>query len=382
MLFAALFWIIPPGPTDNPAPTIGAGFQRGVGLGLWQGLYYWIQQQQVARGGQPWYYYLLVIPLYEQLVVVFGLGGAVYSFFRPNRFRLFLVWWFAASLFLYSWAGEKMPWLTIQILLPLFLLAAGALARLLEAAYAVIVRFARQPLTFGRPLQVLVQPTILGVLLALLLLIPMLHNMLTLSQVDAAVAPREMLVYVQTTPDWTRVMNKIEALDQKLYGGRHLISIGVGAGMEWPTYWYLRDYPNAHFGYDPTVAGAVPVDVMLLAQWETDGQQYLDATPAGWSAHQYKLRWWWDEGYKPRPCVATKTTNCQQSDFLLYGIGLGPYLSYGQPAAKGQPDFNLGKALGRIWSWEWTRTSIGTLDPGSTDFVFVVRAGLPIQAYP
>ena len=79
--------------------------KNGIGDGIWQGLYYWIQQQQVARGGQPWYYYLLLIPLYEQIGVVFGLVGAIRSLVRPTRFRLFLVYWFVGNLFIYSWAS-------------------------------------------------------------------------------------------------------------------------------------------------------------------------------------------------------------------------------------------------------------------------------------
>src|SRR5579885_1554696 len=49
----------------------------GIGDGIWRGLYYWLEQQQVQRGGQPWYYYLLLIPLYEQIGVVFGIAGIV-----------------------------------------------------------------------------------------------------------------------------------------------------------------------------------------------------------------------------------------------------------------------------------------------------------------
>ena len=71
MLFAALYWVIPGGQATD----WGQGFLLGIGRGIWQGLYYWLQQQEVARGGQPLYYYLLLMPLYEQLVVVFGLAG-------------------------------------------------------------------------------------------------------------------------------------------------------------------------------------------------------------------------------------------------------------------------------------------------------------------
>jgi hypothetical protein len=121
VIFAALYWTIP-GPSGIVS-NWAEGFQQGIGHGIWQGLYYWIEQQNVDRGGQPIYYYMLLIPLYEQLAVVFGLIGILYSLIHPNRFRLFLVWWFTLSLGLYSWAGEKMPWLTLHMLLPLMLLA-------------------------------------------------------------------------------------------------------------------------------------------------------------------------------------------------------------------------------------------------------------------
>ncbi len=69
ILFTALFTNIP----------------GGIGDGIWQGLFYWIQQQQVARGGQPWYYYLLLIPLYEQIGVVWS-GGCRALFVAPGPF--------------------------------------------------------------------------------------------------------------------------------------------------------------------------------------------------------------------------------------------------------------------------------------------------------
>ncbi|HET9224024.1 MAG TPA: TIGR03663 family protein, partial [Roseiflexaceae bacterium] len=46
---------------------------------------------------------------------------------------ILLVWWAIATLGLYSWAGEKMPWLTIHVALPLVLLGAWALGRVLAA---------------------------------------------------------------------------------------------------------------------------------------------------------------------------------------------------------------------------------------------------------
>jgi uncharacterized protein (TIGR03663 family) len=115
------------------------GFRDGLGRGLLRGIYYWLEQQHVARGGQPWYYYLILIPLYEPLALVFGLAGMVRAFVQPTRFRIFLVYWFAVTMLLYSWAGEKMPWLVIHIMLPLICLAGVAL----DWVIATVVRGAR-----------------------------------------------------------------------------------------------------------------------------------------------------------------------------------------------------------------------------------------------
>ncbi|HEY7983671.1 MAG TPA: flippase activity-associated protein Agl23 [Ktedonobacterales bacterium] len=398
VLFALLYWIVP--GTDHGISSVSQGFQVGVGRGIWQGLYYWLQQQEVARGGQPWYYYLLLIPLYEQLAVVFGLAGIVYALRRPTRMRLFLVYWFVAALALYSWAGEKMPWLVLHILLPLLLLAAVALAALVGAAVAEWGRLAgdrvararawaadarREPGTlvaggWRRAAPGLrVAGLALGLLAAVLLLIPMTWGMLTLSHADAANGPHEMMVYVQTTPDVDLVMNKLAAADAALYHGQHQLKIGVGQGEEWPFYWYLRDYwmdphPLAYATFDYPLTGNAPrQDVLLLTPG--DAATYMAAHPGQYAARQYQLRSWWDEGYKPPPCFATATHVCPPS----WGTGVGPalWLSYGDtPPLKAK--FDLGRASSRLWNWLWHRTPLG-YDKGSYDFTLLVRTGVPIQ---
>ncbi len=416
LIFAALFFIVP----GTNCQSVGACFQMGIGKGIWQGLYYWLQQQQIARGGQPFYYYLLLIPLYEQLACVFGLIGLVYSLVRPTRFRLFLVWWFVASFGLYSWAGEKMPWLSIHILLPLMLLAAVALdwvvraiaplagqlahARLLPSSPpAWATRFSlgfvgyderrgepavQQPTSagaspgFAATIRRRWRPTVglAGALGAVLLLIPMIHSMLTLTQVDAANGPLEMMVYVQTTPDVDLVMSKITKADQALYGGRHELRIGVGTGEEWPFYWYLRDYTNVYYGYNPSAADTPEVDVAIMLPYDpshSDAQTFMAVHPQGFQSKQYKLRSWFDEAYKPEPCIPTTTHKCSAADQWGSGVNLGPYLSYGtyaNPHAK----FDLGRAASRLWSWLWQRKPLGATG-GSYDFVFIVRTSLPIK---
>ena len=66
--------------------------------------------------------------------------GAVLAFRQPTVLRAFLVWGFALSLAIYSWAGEKFAWLVLHPLLPLILLAgprrAGAVGGARHAARA------------------------------------------------------------------------------------------------------------------------------------------------------------------------------------------------------------------------------------------------------
>ena len=392
VVFAVLYWTIP-GP-GGYVSTWAEGFQQGIGRGIWQGLYYWIEQQNVDRGGQPVYYYLILIPLYEQLAVVFGLAGVVYSLIRPTRFRLFLVWWFLVSLFLYSWAGEKMPWLSMHILLPLMLLAGMTVGRALQGT----VEFLRQYRQRQRNRLVEIDFTngpvraapwwkrsyvsILATVAAALLLIPMVYGMLILSHQDAADGPHEMMVYVQTTQDVDTVMNYINHADQVLYHGQHKLRIAVGAGEEWPYYWYLRDYPNTYFDYPASNAAYVkqhPVDVLLLYPAGdpngADAATFMGQHPTGYVQQTYKLRSWWDEGYKPLP-----PANPQPSQFLLYGDGFGNWLVYGKAVPAGTKINWLTGAptgFGRLWNWLWHRQALGDVN-GSYDFTMIVRSGMPM----
>lgn len=141
---------------------------RGLASGLFASLGYWMAQQDVARGGQPWYYYLLILPLYEPIAVFFSLAGTIFFASKgvrwlmrrraDNRFAetpqrlgafnvdrpvpfasfgalmpLFLVWWIFGAVAVYSWAGEKMPWLMVHMVRPASLLSAVFIGMLLTS---------------------------------------------------------------------------------------------------------------------------------------------------------------------------------------------------------------------------------------------------------
>lgn len=130
--------------------TNGGGFATGM-VGS---LGYWLDQQGVQRGSQPWYYYLAVqIPVYEFLPAIGSLIAAGIGIKRwfanvdvgrslevdaatgTHRFPalLFLGLWTVANIFAYSYAGEKMPWLTVHIALPMILLAGWSFGQIVEA---------------------------------------------------------------------------------------------------------------------------------------------------------------------------------------------------------------------------------------------------------
>ncbi|MBN1878468.1 MAG: TIGR03663 family protein [Anaerolineae bacterium] len=132
----------------------------GIVTGMVGGLAYWMSQQSVERGGQPWYYYPLIGALYEYLPLLLsgitGVGAIAYAFKRRDRiqnpeseiqssesetapasfiirfFPLFLLIWALLSWIAYVYAGEKMPWLFTHIALPHILLAAWGIGCWLE----------------------------------------------------------------------------------------------------------------------------------------------------------------------------------------------------------------------------------------------------------
>ena len=115
----------------------GRGCSKG---GLWSGsigaLAYWIEQHDVQRGGQPFYYYVLLLGLYEFVPVIFAVAAVASAWFRRSLFGLFCAWWFLGNFVIYSWAGEKMPWLLPHVAMPLVLLAATLAGRLVRAGDA------------------------------------------------------------------------------------------------------------------------------------------------------------------------------------------------------------------------------------------------------
>ena len=212
--------------------------------------------------------------------------------------------------------------------------------------------------------------------LAVLLLVLTLQNMYQVTFVHYADGPHEMMIYVQTTPDVNTVMAKVNALDQKLYGGKHLLPIGLTSDGTWPLIWYLRDYPNTCLDY-PTGCSATAKSIPVIITGGDNLYGYQSQYSTSYLYHQYQMRTWWDEGYKPAPCVPSKTVKCASSSQISTGVGPWVWLSYGDNPPPGAT-FNLGRAVSNVWQWWWQRKAIGSTN-GSYNMGLFIRKDLGVH---
>jgi uncharacterized protein (TIGR03663 family) len=293
---------------------------RGLRDGLLRSWMYWLEQHGVQRGNQPMWYYLLLLAGYEQLIVLFALIGAGYALVRRRLlFPLFCAYWWIAALVLYSYAGEKMPWLILHILLPALLLAAWFLGTVIEG------KFARHWKTAA-----------LGTAAALFLF--MIHTAWPLTYQRGDV-PVDLLVYTQTSPDVPEVMRQIDQIAFRTGQGKQM-GITFDAGVSWPFYWYLRDYKNLHFVPVLTTPPTDPV-VLIAADQDAQARQFL----TNYTGVRYKLRWWFPEELYRQMTWST-----------IVKTPFDPKL--------------------RADLWRWLIYREPALPPGSYDFMFYIRNDL------
>lgn len=125
----------------------------GVFTGSWQSLGYWLMQQDVARGNQPWYYYLVGLGVYELVAFAFGAVGVIWLIRNRATYGgmgIVLAAWVIATLALYTVAAEKMPWLLVNITVPLAWVAGMFMGHLMDGIdWASLTRRAAATLILG-----------------------------------------------------------------------------------------------------------------------------------------------------------------------------------------------------------------------------------------
>ncbi|MEX1022152.1 MAG: flippase activity-associated protein Agl23, partial [Dehalococcoidia bacterium] len=260
----------------------------GVAGIFWNSLDYWIDQQDVRRGTQPGLYYLMMLPLYESLVLIPGvIGGMWLTFGRRDGFAALLLWWFLAVFVALSAAGEKMPWLTFHLALPLCFLAAYALGGHAPRVAAAVRAGRGSTLAWAGTAA---GAAGLGLLFALALWTDYGLN------VDHPDTPVEPLIYVQTSPEVPVLAERIVAAVRD--GPASRVVVDTQQSLTWPWAWYLRHVPITYVDGGNLGADSVNPDDVLIAT--------VGAVPFGSPIRDgrgapvdYRHRWWFpEEGYR------------------------------------------------------------------------------------
>ncbi|TAK74310.1 MAG: TIGR03663 family protein, partial [Dehalococcoidia bacterium] len=261
---------------------------RGIWGLPWNSLNYWLEQHTVQRGNQPPFYYLMMLPLYEILVLAPAAATAAWLIARRrDAFAIFAGWWFLGSLVAFSYAGEKMPWLTVHLTIPLAVLAAYGLGRALPAA-ARAVRAGR-----GHPLAWAGTGLAAAAMLLLVAYTVDADVGLNKRHPDTAVEP---LIYVQTTPQVPPLAADIR---QRLKDGRaKQVYVDNTDSLTWPWAWYLRGlavrYADAEFFRQGNLE---PDAVYVVARGTLDE---LAPVRRQYEPSRYYIHRWWfvEDGYR------------------------------------------------------------------------------------
>jgi len=227
----ALFW----GVQLILYSTLFTNFAQGLSSGIAGSLGYWLAQHEVQRGSPDPLFYISLLLLYTPLLLLTGIPGLLRLRFTP---RLMIGLWFLGNLIVYSWAGERMPWLLLHISLPLCLLAGPALAHAFQQRTRL--RWLYAPL------------------LALTLVNSLRLNGPNANSVD------EPLVYAHAGP---HLKTAVHIVNTTL--ATHPDSLILSHNdFAWPLVWYFRETPTR---FTDTFADIPPkASVLLLRIHEPD----------------------------------------------------------------------------------------------------------------
>ncbi|RME44332.1 MAG: hypothetical protein D6796_11925 [Caldilineae bacterium] len=263
-----------------------------------------------------------------------------------GTFAAYLIFWAIGSFVIYSWAGEKMPWLTVHITLPFIFLTGhvtqtvlrrfdwAALKKREGLLYAVLVplwgvlflvMFSSHPFQ-GKSAQAL-QATLRFIVALVGMVIVAVGLWQTGRRIGWATGWRilylvlctvlgvltirfawlssfvnydyvnEFLVYAHAAPDVKWVLNEVDDISRRTVGDRQ-IKVAYG-GVIWPLEWYMRLYPNrAFFGSSPN-RDALDAPVIIFSPDKDvsleDVEPYLGDR---YKRFKYRQVWWPIEDYK------------------------------------------------------------------------------------
>jgi uncharacterized protein (TIGR03663 family) len=380
------------------------------GWGFWTGLIgslgYWLAQQGVQRGSQPLYYYALIqIPIYEFLAAL----GTLLAIYYGIRYRLFstipgyspahqpeetvpvtaiedwqeekeevvpdglvefseeasesspdtpgltrlpvlsmLIFWSLTALVAYSVAGEKMPWLTVHIALPLLLAAGwglgylvdstpwkrivnqrGIIALLLAPVFLTSLAsvfgalFGANPPFQGNTLAqlestnnfvislILFVASGAGVLWLLkdwrawdivrmvtvvffaILAVLTIRTAYRASYVNYDTA-MEYLVYAHAARGPKDILAQVEEISRRITGGKDIV-VAYDNDALYPYWWYFRDYPNKLWYTDNPTRDLLNAPLIIAS--ESNYSKVDSIVKDGYVYTEYMRLWWPNQDY-------------------------------------------------------------------------------------
>ena len=113
--------------------------------------------------------------------------------------------------------------------------------------------------------------------------------------------PKDLLIYVQSSPDVTRVSHELDEFSQLKTGGLGL-SVLYDDNTSWPFQWYLRNYTNKQYfgctaGANCTLVDppAEDVAVVLVGNDNLSAHPELTSLLSNYQGTSYAMRWHFPE---------------------------------------------------------------------------------------
>lgn len=226
-------------------------------------------------------------------------------FGKLKLFTRFLIYWAAMSLVLYSFFGEKMPWLSLHIVLPAIVLGGAFIGYIAKGLNMDRIKRwlpAKNSRNFIRWIYLV--GAVIGI--AMLLFLTVYTAFVTCKEnYQIKDEPPQMLFYAGISADVPRIKAQIDALASETGMGYDMPITVESSIYDSGWRWYLRDYKNVSTP-DLTTISSEPEGAVLIisAGHDTSDRTYLSKYSEGekiqmliWFPEEYKggfsFGWWW-----------------------------------------------------------------------------------------
>lgn len=249
-------------------------------------IFHWYEMHRIQRIGGPFYFYLPMLALYELPVLVFGIAGIIHYFRKNNLFFIFTGYWALTNLIVYSYLQEKVPWLILNPLLPLIIIAASYLGELLprlkfnKAGTAAIIFLAASSSYF-------------------------VYSSLLLNYYNYTNSAEPLIQAAQPPQQFSEFLKKINEISSQYQNRSTEIQLTDGE-METQFLWYYRHYSNIKW----RASLDSELNAPLIVVHDSDDRHEPDIVEKRLTGYERlnssKMSWYW---FKPSDITL---------DYLLY----------------------------------------------------------------